>query len=270
MLSTRSNVSCIAFTMKMYEIKSDFFEFIFKLLKYTFLYPEKNSSFLYKLIMVVHLSIVLPQAFFESLYAITAPDGYLEGIKCVGGASFRILTVMRFLHFLIYHEEYLKISNCIKRKSFNFDHFYFDSLTNLRTTSFLEFNFKTHYENLKGFWMKQDLFNEEDNRKQNEVNDIFRKTTMTYRVITFGLFANLVVGATISLVSSYFRILSTPPALRYDDSLKRDVPINELPYRLVIPFLDLKDVAQYKIALYYEAYAISYMSYEFLGNSTWI
>lgn len=251
----------------MYEIKLDFFKFVFTLLKFTGLNAYRDAGIIYKLIMFLNCCFVFPQFYFEMNYIITAPDGYLNAIKCLGAASFRILSIARLLHFIFWNDKYVEIWQSINRKSFNFEHFYFDILKEARLTKYIEFNHETNYVNLKDYWEKIELDNDEKDEKQMEITNIYKETIVKYKLISYGVFTFMIFGTFLSLLSSFLLVIIRPPTLIYDEELKREVALNELPYRILVPFVDLKDPYQYKMAMYYEAYAISYLSFQFLSTT---
>lgn len=230
-----------------------------------------KAGVIQKLIMYVNCCFVFPQFIFEMTYIIKAPDGYLNAVKCLGAASFRILSIARLLHYIIWNDKYIEIWHSLKRNSFNFDHFYFDVLNNAKIKSILmRYDCKNNYKNLKLFWQTMELINVQNFDKQTKITNVCKETVKKYKGLSYGAFAFMMSGTTLSLLLSFLLVLIKPPTLIYEVDLQRDVVLNELPYRILIPYVDLKDPFQYKLAMWYEAYAISYLSYSFLSNVIFI
>lgn len=274
----------------MFEIESDFFEFVLKILKITGLYTDENSSTFYRVLSVIHLIFVFPLLFFEWAYVIVAPEGTFNAIKCAGIASFRLLSVIRIVHFLLRKNIYNDIRKSLKRESFQLDHFYFDILKNAKTLTHHQYDYRTNYQKLKRIWCNCKLEKQNENQchkikvgscngkgndikgnngvnneaKKEEMLNIFNKTTMKYKLMSYVMFTFLTCGGIISLLASYLRVFIKPTKLIYDSNLNRYLVVNELPYRLLIPFVDMTNLKHYTYVMYYELYAICFWSFDFL------
>lgn len=237
---------------------------VLNILSYFGTYTKHYNSFLFKLIAFLNLCFVSGIMILEIIYIVCTPDNYLEVVKVFGVLAYHTICYARMVHFVFSQDDYVNIWMDIKRCTFNFDHFYFDILQDVEINFDIPYAYESNYAILKNIWQNRLLVNKENDVKQIEIVKIYDKVNKKYQVICFAFFVFIMISCTLSLSSSYFKVMLLPISVYYDDELQKNVIRNQLPY-VSYHFMDMNDPIQYRISVLYQFYSIWYLSYGFLS-----